>query len=109
MSGAPRLSVIVPFHRSLRFLERCLAAVTPLPPGSELIVEMVIAGQGVGMMSEWVAQPYRSKHDIDLVHVTATPERRTWWCATRRGELSEPVQGIVDLVLEHFDVEHTQH
>jgi glycosyltransferase involved in cell wall biosynthesis len=30
--------VIVPFHRSLRFLERCLEALAPLPPGSELLI-----------------------------------------------------------------------
>jgi cellulose synthase/poly-beta-1,6-N-acetylglucosamine synthase-like glycosyltransferase len=33
-----RLSVIVPFHRNLSFLERCLEALTPLPPRSELII-----------------------------------------------------------------------
>jgi cellulose synthase/poly-beta-1,6-N-acetylglucosamine synthase-like glycosyltransferase len=33
-----RLSVIVPFHRNLRFLERCLEALTPLPPDSELLI-----------------------------------------------------------------------
>jgi GT2 family glycosyltransferase len=32
------LSVIVPFHRGLVFLDRCLAAFDPLPPGSEIIV-----------------------------------------------------------------------
>lgn len=32
------LSIIVPFHRHLAFLERCLAAVTPLHPDWELIV-----------------------------------------------------------------------
>lgn len=36
--GAMKLSIIVPFHRNLPFLERCLAAVTPLRPGWELIV-----------------------------------------------------------------------
>ncbi len=34
----PRLSIIVPFHRRLDFLERCLDAVTPLPDGWELII-----------------------------------------------------------------------
>lgn len=33
-----KLSIIVPFHRGLAFLERCLEAVTPLPSGWELIV-----------------------------------------------------------------------
>ncbi len=33
-----RLSIIIPFHRGLEFLERSLRAVTPLSPDSELIV-----------------------------------------------------------------------
>jgi glycosyltransferase involved in cell wall biosynthesis len=33
-----RFSFIVPFHRGLASLERCLAALDPLPPASELIV-----------------------------------------------------------------------
>lgn len=33
-----RLSVIVPFHRGLAFLERCLAGIAPLPDDWELIV-----------------------------------------------------------------------
>lgn len=36
--GRPRLSLIVPFHKGLGFLERVLTAVTPLAPGDELIV-----------------------------------------------------------------------
>lgn len=34
----PRLSIIVPFHRGLSLLARCLAALDPLPDGTELIV-----------------------------------------------------------------------
>jgi GT2 family glycosyltransferase len=34
----PRLSIIVPFHKGLPFLERALAALVPLHPGDELIV-----------------------------------------------------------------------
>lgn len=32
------VSIIVPFHRGLDYLERCLAALMPLPAGSELLV-----------------------------------------------------------------------
>lgn len=34
----PHLSIIVPFHKGLAFLERALAALTPFAPGDELIV-----------------------------------------------------------------------
>jgi GT2 family glycosyltransferase len=34
----PRLSIIVPFHRGLPFLERALSALTPLMPGDELLI-----------------------------------------------------------------------
>jgi glycosyltransferase involved in cell wall biosynthesis len=34
----PTLSIIVPFHKGLAFLERALAGLTPLSPGDELIV-----------------------------------------------------------------------
>jgi glycosyltransferase involved in cell wall biosynthesis len=33
-----RVSIIIPFHRNLAFLERCLAALTPLPPHAEIII-----------------------------------------------------------------------
>ena len=34
----PRLTIIVPFHKGLEFLERALAAIVPLHPGDELII-----------------------------------------------------------------------
>jgi GT2 family glycosyltransferase len=34
----PRLTIIVPFHKGLAFLERALSALVPLHPGDELIV-----------------------------------------------------------------------
>jgi glycosyltransferase involved in cell wall biosynthesis len=37
-ADAMSVSIIVPFHRNLDFLERCLGAVTPLPHGWELII-----------------------------------------------------------------------
>jgi GT2 family glycosyltransferase len=33
-----RLSIIVPFHRNLPHLERCLKALSPLPPDAELLI-----------------------------------------------------------------------
>lgn len=81
-------------------------SITFVPPVNELIVEMVLAGQGVGLLSEWVAEPYRRTRDVALVQVTANPERRTWWCATRRGPLPEPVAAFVDIVVGHFTAQH---
>jgi len=37
-AATPKLSIVVPFHRNLAFLERCLAGVTPLRSDWELIV-----------------------------------------------------------------------
>lgn len=35
---APRFSFIVPFHRGLSDLERCVRAIAPVDPGSELVI-----------------------------------------------------------------------
>lgn len=58
----PRFSFIVPFHRDLRTLEKCLAALTPLPDGSELIVA------ADGAVED--CRPLASRHGARVVDVT---------------------------------------
>lgn len=54
---ATRLSIIVPFHKGLPFLERVLAGITPLRPGDELL----IAADGAVDDCRALAASYRAR------------------------------------------------
>lgn len=75
--------------------------VVTTPPITDLAVELVVAGQGVAVLPEWVVRPFAASHPIAVVPMTASPERRTWSCATLR-QAPPHVDAFVDAVRAHF-------
>ena len=61
------------------------ARITTMPVITDLLIEMVAGGQGVTVLPNWVAAPYTTSHDVEIVHLGAKPLIRTWYCATRPG------------------------
>jgi LysR family transcriptional regulator, regulator for metE and metH len=61
------------------------ARVTTMPVITDLLIEMVAGGEGVTVLPNWVAAPYTTSHDVEIVHLGAKPLIRTWYCATRPG------------------------
>jgi LysR family transcriptional regulator for metE and metH len=78
------------------------ARVTSMPVVTELVIEMVAAGQGVGLLPSWVAGPYLSSHNLASISLTQRPDHRTWSCATRRGDQPAHITALVDLIRAHF-------
>jgi LysR family transcriptional regulator for metE and metH len=56
-----------------------------MPVITDLLIEMVAGGEGVTVLPNWVAAPYTTSHDVEIVHLGAKPLIRTWYCATRPG------------------------
>jgi LysR family transcriptional regulator, regulator for metE and metH len=61
------------------------ARITTMPVITDLLIEMVAGGEGVTVLPNWVAAPYTTSHDVEIVHLGAKPLIRTWYCATRPG------------------------
>ena len=61
------------------------ARITTMPVITDLLIEMVAGGAGVTVLPNWVAAPYTTSHDVEIVHLGAKPLIRTWYCATRPG------------------------
>ena len=68
---------------------------TTLPTVTDLLIEMVAAGDVVTILPSWVAAPYVVSHDLATVQVGPEPQRRTWYSATRHGRRSEPLDALV--------------
>jgi len=67
------------------------ARITTVPVISDLIIEMVAGGAGATILPNWVASPYLATHSVAVVQVGLPPEKRTWYCATRRGPQPPPI------------------
>ena len=86
----------------------------PLPPGArparlsttpvvtQLLIEMVAAGEGVTVLSRWLAEPYLREQAVAAVSLGAQPVKDHWYCATRRDENAAPVPAFAELLAEHF-------
>lgn len=78
------------------------ARVTTAPVVTELLVQMVATSHDVTVLARWVVEPYLGGHGVRAVQLTATPETRTWSCATRRGPQPPHIATFVDLLAAHF-------
>jgi LysR family transcriptional regulator, regulator for metE and metH len=78
------------------------ARLTTTPVVSELVVELVVAGQGVAVLPGWVAKPYADSGRVVAVRLSRSPEVRTWSCAWRRGDQPSHVEVFVEALQHHF-------
>ena len=76
--------------------------VTTAPVLPELLVEMVVSGEGVTVLPAWDAGRFVASHGIATVRMGAKPLVRHWHCATRRGPQPEHVEAFVDELVEHL-------
>ncbi len=52
---------------------------------SELVVELVAAHQGVGVLPNWVAAPYEATGRVATVRLSKPGERRRWYLRVAQG------------------------
>lgn len=62
---------------------------------------MVVAGQDVAVLPEWVVTPYLAARRLVAVDLTARPVVRAWSCVTRR-EPPAHVPAFAELIRAHF-------
>jgi LysR family transcriptional regulator for metE and metH len=76
--------------------------ITTMPVITELLIEMVAGGEGVGILPSWIAAPYVEGHDVRLVRVGAKGQARHWYCATRAGRQPEHIAEFAGLLVERL-------
>jgi LysR family transcriptional regulator for metE and metH len=67
-----------------------------------LVIELVAAGQGIGILPGWVAAPYTRSGRVASVRLTRAPRPHTWYAAWRRADTPAHIDTFVDLLRDHF-------
>jgi LysR family transcriptional regulator, regulator for metE and metH len=76
---------------------------TTLPISPDLLIEMVASGGDVvAILPSWIVEPYLKTHDVASVQVGATPQARTWYCATRHGPQPANIEDFVSVLIEQL-------
>ena len=78
------------------------ARLTTVPVETDLIVEMVAAGDAITVLPSWIVAPYLATHPVTTVAVGDPPQARTWYCATRHGPRRDLVAAFIDTVTGHL-------
>ena len=78
--------------------------VSTVPLVTDLVIEMVAAGEGISVLPAWVAVPYTegAKPRVAAVRIGANGNWRTWHLATRVGDQAAAVVDFADLVAARF-------
>ncbi|WP_051179274.1 LysR family transcriptional regulator [Nocardia concava] len=86
----------------------------PIPPGArpdritivpmltELVVELVAAGEGVGILPSWVIAPYLTRGEVTAVRIGQRGDTRAWYAATRSDDDRAHVLDFVGRLVSHF-------
>ncbi|MBX3314812.1 MAG: LysR family transcriptional regulator [Actinobacteria bacterium] len=77
------------------------ARITATPSVSELVVELVVAQHGVGILPSWVAAPYVAAGRVATLRLSERGEPREWYAAWRRNAPAH-VEAFVDGLAAHF-------
>ncbi|MDQ3542779.1 MAG: substrate-binding domain-containing protein, partial [Actinomycetota bacterium] len=78
------------------------ARVTTMPMLTDIVIEMVVGGEGVTVIPNWMALPFVDSHGVGIVQVGAKPQTRTWSCATRRGAQPVHIAAFADELVRHL-------
>ncbi len=70
--------------------------ITVMPVITDLLIEMVAAGQGITVLPNWVAAPYLVSHGLSTVRLGPEGLPRTWYIATRREPRSAHLEAFVE-------------
>lgn len=72
------------------------------PVNSDVLVEFAASGDAVTVLPSWIARPYLEEGRVVSVAVGDVPQVRTWYCATRHGERTEPVEAFTRVLDRHL-------
>jgi LysR family transcriptional regulator for metE and metH len=78
------------------------AKVTTTPVVSELVVELVVAHHGVGVLPSWVAAPYEATGRVSTLHLSKPGQLRTWYCAWQQGQPPAHLTAFVEQLAAHL-------
>ena len=77
------------------------ARLTTMSIDTDMLIELVAAGDAVTVLPSWIIAPYLSTHDVASVAVGDPPQRRSWYCATRP-ERSDVTDAVVAILQTHL-------
>ena len=72
--------------------------ITTMPVITDLLIEMVAGGEGIGILPSWIAAPFVASHDVHLVRIGAKGQTRHWYCATRAGRQPDHITQFAALL-----------
>ncbi|MFD7843925.1 LysR family transcriptional regulator [Nocardia sp. NPDC059764] len=76
--------------------------ITLVPMLTELVVELVAAGEGVGILPSWLIAPYLSRGEIAAVRIGHRGDTRTWYAGTRSDDERPHILDFVHRLTTHF-------
>ncbi|TDC43788.1 LysR family transcriptional regulator [Micromonospora sp. KC213] len=74
------------------------ARLTTAPITTELLIETIASGDSVSVLPTWTVAPYLTSHGVVTVPIEGAEQHRTWYCATRHGQLPEAVETFAGLL-----------
>ncbi|MEV6770647.1 LysR substrate-binding domain-containing protein [Nocardia sp. NPDC051030] len=95
-------------HAAHRRLGDQIGAAQGTPRGStvpmltELVVELISAGEGVGVLPSWVVAPFTARGEVSTVRIGPRGETRPWYAGTRPDEDRPHVLDFIALLHAHF-------
>ena len=76
--------------------------VTPMPLVTELIAQLVATGDAVAVLPDWAISHWLRTFGITTTSLTRRTMKRTWYRATKRGELPHHVTAFIEGMDAHF-------
>lgn len=67
---------------------------------TDAIIEMVSSGLAIGVMANWIIQPYLATRNIAAIPLPSTIAKRTWYAATSKNSIA--VNNFLDCLKLHF-------
>lgn len=67
---------------------------------TDAIIEMVSSGLAIGLMANWIIQPYLTSHNIVARPLPPSISRRTWYAATSKQNTA--INNFLDCLKSHF-------
>ncbi|MEU0542890.1 LysR family transcriptional regulator [Nocardia sp. NPDC005978] len=78
------------------------AEVTIVPMVTELLIELVANGEGVGVIPSWVAAPFVQRGEVLTVRMGARGDIRPWFAGVRPDEDRPHILDFITLLTAHF-------
>lgn len=78
------------------------ARLTIVPMLTELVIELVAAGEGISVLPTWVATPFVARGEVATVRIGSRGDIRPWYAGIRADDDRPHIHDFVALIRAHF-------